>query len=1402
MKKILSIGMLFVLCAALGYAQTRQVLAPKVFAIRDARVVTEPGKVLDKGTVVIRDGIIEAVSSSAPIPADALIIDGKGLTVYPGFLDAMSTWGFDTAMQRSEMGAPLVEDYASEALAATKPDNRKGMTPEFLTSTALKAEDNNSDTWRRVGFTAHLVAPDGGLFAGQSSLVSLSAAPPREALLRSPVAMHAAFRTVGADYPRALMGFMAHCRQTLLDAGLYQRLWAAFDAGGRVGKRPPVDPSLAELGKVLTGQLPVVFEADSKDEIHRALDFAKEFHIKPIIYGGRDAWKVADRLKSEKVPVLVRLAYTERGQARGQRGFGPTPPTQPAPTTPVTQGRTGGRQGRGAPATPTPATGTSETADPEGRNDPVPAHLEEDRNRELALEIANAAKLAGKGVIFAFSTQGMPAERGGERFRENLRKAIAEGGLSRDAALKALTQDAARILGVEGQVGSIAPGKAAHLVVMDGDFDKQATQVRYLFADGTRFEFDSTRPATPVARSGSETSGGDARGSGSASAQATRNRPAAGASSAAKVEYATEIEADRKPKFKTGGSVLIRGANLLSGTQWNMPETDILVLKGKIAKIGKNLEAPEGVLQLHAEGMYVMPGIIDTHCHFAISGGINEFSLSVVPEVRVKDVVNSEDVQIYRALAGGVTCARLLHGSANVIGGQDAVIKLKYGKDARDLIIADAPRGVKFALGENVKRTDGRFPNTRLGVEAVLIRAFTEAQAYQHQWDEYRKKKAAGAKVGEPRRDLRLEALADILKGDLKVHCHCYRSDEILMLLRVANRFGFKVKSLQHVLEGYKIAPEIAAHGAICSTFSDWWAYKIEAYDAIPYNSALLNEAGVTVCLKSDSNELMRHLYQEAAKCMKYGGMTDIEALKTITLNGAKELGLEQRTGSIEVGKDADLAIFNGHPLNTYSRCDMTLVEGEVYFQRGDSLQPTHAPLPSYARAWDTSQVLNKNPGGAYAISGVTVHPVRGPVLPEATIVLFKGHIMAIRPGIAAGMRKVTDKDKIVSLTINDKGKVATVEVPADTQVVRAAGFHVYPGMIDAGTVLGLTELGSARETHDFAEGGDFQPDLRASVGINPDSELIPVTRANGVTTVVTRPTGSLIAGQSALIDLAGWVPKDMTVVDPLALQIEFPSPIPVPTGDPQPGAVIRALGRKQREEKIRRMKELFAQALAYDNARNQDPMMPANPRLDSLVAYARGEKPVVIQAQRRAEILDALKFADELRLKLILTGGNDAWKVADQLKKRNVPVILGPIMTMPVDNNDQFDSQFTCALKLHQAGVRYCIRSAGTTNTRNLPYEAAMAVSYGLPAEEGLKAVTLYPAEILGVADQLGTIEEGKRANLVLTDGDILQVATQIKGLFIHGQPVEPVSKHTRLYQRYRERLQEVKDGKAGLGT
>jgi imidazolonepropionase-like amidohydrolase len=319
--------------------------------------------------------------------------------------------------------------------------------------------------------------------------------------------------------------------------------------------------------------------------------------------------------------------------------------------------------------------------------------------------------------------------------------------------------------------------------MFEGDLFKPTMRVREVFVDGIRFEIETAKkdkePKEPK------------------EPKQTKTAP----------EYDSETDADRTPSLKTGGNVVLRNATVHPANGPTLEKADIVIRDGKIVAVGKKLDA-EGLKEVDCSGMHITPGIIDTHCHFAIRGGVNEFSLSVVPEVRVRDVIDSEDVQIFRALAGGVTTARLLHGSANVIGGQDAVIKLKYGKPAGELLVTAGPRGVKFALGENVKRTDGRFPNTRLGVEAVLVRSFTEAREYAKRWADFK----AGTGP-EPRRDLRLEALADVLSGDLKVHCHCYRADEILMLLRVCERFGVKVASLQHVLEGYKVAPEIAKHG-------------------------------------------------------------------------------------------------------------------------------------------------------------------------------------------------------------------------------------------------------------------------------------------------------------------------------------------------------------------------------------------------------------------------------------------------------------------------------------------------------------------------------------------------------------------------------------------------------------
>ncbi|HLM01245.1 MAG TPA: amidohydrolase [Pyrinomonadaceae bacterium] len=393
----------------------------------------------------------------------------------------------------------------------------------------------------------------------------------------------------------------------------------------------------------------------------------------------------------------------------------------------------------------------------------------------------------------------------------------------------------------------------------------------------------------------------------------------------------------RKPN-----DVLIRNATVLTAARGTLQNTDILIQNGRIARIGKNLNASSNAQVIDGTGKFVSPGIIDCHSHSMLDA-INEFSFSVTSMTQMKDVLNPEDIAIYRALAGGVTTANLLHGSANAIGGQNVVVKFKYGRPTGDFIFAGAPAGIKFALGENPKRTHfnpgaggqpPRYPRTRMGTLEVIRDAFLRARDYRQSWDDFRAKKT---KI-QPRRDLELEPLVEILEGKRLVHSHGYRSDELLNVMQIADEFGFKISTLQHGLEAYKIAPEIARHGAGVSIFVDSWSYKLEAYDSIPYSAAILWKAGVSVSINSDSDERMRRLNLDAAKVMKYGGVPEEEALKMITLNAAKQLGVDKRTGSIEIGKDADLVIWNAHPFSVYARAEMTMIDGEFYFERSRDL--------------------------------------------------------------------------------------------------------------------------------------------------------------------------------------------------------------------------------------------------------------------------------------------------------------------------------------------------------------------------------------------------------------------------------------------------------------------------------
>lgn len=403
------------------------------------------------------------------------------------------------------------------------------------------------------------------------------------------------------------------------------------------------------------------------------------------------------------------------------------------------------------------------------------------------------------------------------------------------------------------------------------------------------------------------------------------------------------LAAAASPSSGAEREVLIRNATVLTVTNGVIENGSVLVRGTKIAAVGTadSVRASADATIVDATGRYLTPGIIDAHSHAGVVGSVNEGSLANTGMVRIMDVLTDEDVTAYRQLAGGTTAANILHGSANAIGGQNAIVKWKWGRPIEEWPIPNAPPGIKFALGENPKSSNFNpsgserpYPNTRMGVEEVIRESFIRGREYMEKWDHHRAAVKRGERPIPPRRDLLLEEMAAILRGEVHIHAHCYRSDEILMLMRVAEEMGFKIRTFQHVLEGYKVAPEMAAHGAGGSTFIDWWGFKMEAYDAIPYNVALMARNGVLTSVNSDSDELGRRLNQDAAKAMKYGGLTEDEALRLATINPAIQLGLDHRMGSIETGKDADLVLWTGHPLSTYSRVETTFIEGDIYFDR------------------------------------------------------------------------------------------------------------------------------------------------------------------------------------------------------------------------------------------------------------------------------------------------------------------------------------------------------------------------------------------------------------------------------------------------------------------------------------
>jgi imidazolonepropionase-like amidohydrolase len=859
--------------------------------------------------------------------------------------------------------------------------------------------------------------------------------------------------------------------------------------------------------------------------------------------------------------------------------------------------------------------------------------------------------------------------------------------------------------------------------------------------------------------------------------------------------------------------IALRGGTVYTITKGTIPNGTVLIRDGKIAAVGANVTIPADAQVVDVTGKHITPGIIDAHSHIA-NDSINEGGTTVSSMVGMQDVLDPTDINIYRDLAGGLTTANVLHGSANPIGGKNAVIKLRWGASkAEELLFEGAMPGIKFALGENPKdirlgQATGpqRYPATRMGVEYVIRDAFTRAKAYQKAWKDYETAKASNPDVLPPRRDLQMEPLVEILEGKRLVHAHCYRADEILMLIRLAEEMGFKIATFQHVLEGYKVAKEIAAHGAGASTFADWWGYKIEADDAIPHNAAIMVRKGVLVSINSDSAEHARRLNTEAGKTMRWGGLDEDEALALVTINPAKQLRIDNRVGSLDVGKDADITVWTQHPLSSYTTADRVYIDGRLYYDRKadeariTELEKEKAALaaaergsrgttppgsqdrngpsePSTLRSngsstssaptgtAGTAPRQNPSSGTALAITNARIFPVTSAPIEKGTIVIRGGRIEAVG---------------------------ANVQAPQDATIIDAKGGHVYPGFINARTTIGIGENG-VRGYDDVSEMLDWSQQLRTRVAYHSESETIPVARGTGVTTVGVAPTGGIMSGELAVMNLAGWTWEEATLRPNAGIAFNFPALGGGGRGRGGGGRGGRGGGegaertfddiRRERDRRLDEVVRVLDQARAYAKAGANK---SKDWELEALVPVVERRLPLVVNVTREQDIKDAVAFAERANVNIVLSGAIESNYAAQVLEDKNIPVILGNVLAMPSREDSFHASTYQLAGELARAGVKFAFSSGDNQNVRLLPFQAGISVAWGLDRDAAIKALTIDAAQILGVANRVGSLEPGKDANLFVSTGDPLEVRSKVTHVIIEGNDVGTDNKHEALYRKY----------------
>ena len=913
-----------------------------LYAFTNATVVVDYQTTLQNATLLIKNGKVEQVGSNIAVPKGYTSFDLKGKYIYPSLVDIYTSYGLTEVERARGGGFGGVEQMESKTKGAYNAN--QAIRSHYNAADEFTMNSKVADEMRKLGFGAVMTVKQDGLARGTSAFVTLAESSDNHAMLKQKAAANYSL-TKGSstqNYPSSMMGYIAVLRQTYLDAD-----WFASQ-----NPRPFADNSLEAW--IQSQKLPQIFDASVWMNVLRADKIGDEFGVQYVIKGGGDEYKRINEIKATNANLIIPVNYPEAYDVEDpfdaeRVSLAEMKHWELAPTNLAALEKAGVNfaittSGLKKLSDFIPnvrkaiENGLSETSALKALTSTPAQLLKVDdqvgslKKGMLANFIVTSGKLFDEKTTFYQNwVQGQPFELKSMNTRDfsgnynlsingksyNLEVSGEAGSHKSKIKVNDTTSiDATATFGNDLITLSFKPEKKnPGSIRLSGWSDANGWKGKGQLVDGTWTTWSIIRTGDLAAKTAAKQNGGDKK------------------EELGKVIY--PFIAHGTPSLPVAETMLIKNATVWTNeTEGILQNTDVLIKDGKISKIGKNLSDPVAKV-IDGTGKHLTAGIIDEHSHVG-AASINDVA-SNSGMVRIGDNIDAEAINIYRALAGGVVAVQVLHGSANPIGGQSALIKLRWGESPENYKIQGADGFIKFALGENVKRTSNaasiRFPQTRMGVEQVFVDAFTNAREYEKKWSAYNslpaKEKALALK---PRRDLVDETMLEILNKKRFISCHSYVQSEINMLMKVAERFNFRINTFTHILEGYKVADKMAQHGVAASTFSDWWNYKWEVRYAIPYNAAIMQRAGVLTAINSDDAEMGRRLNQEAAKSVKYAGMSEEDALKMVTLNPAKILHLDSQMGSVKAGKSADVVLWTDHPLSIYAKPEKTIIDGKVYF--------------------------------------------------------------------------------------------------------------------------------------------------------------------------------------------------------------------------------------------------------------------------------------------------------------------------------------------------------------------------------------------------------------------------------------------------------------------------------------